>query len=67
MKAFEIKPWALPRGFGARVVARMSFEAAQGFAGGGPTATESRDGEKPPLVPKYLLAGTAGVGSARPR
>lgn len=45
----------------------MGFEAAQGFAGGGPTATKRRDGEKPALVPKYRLAGTAGVGSARPR
>lgn len=49
------------------VVARMSFEAAQGFTGGGPTATESRDGEKPALVPNYRLAGTAGVGSAQPQ
>lgn len=44
----------------------MSFEAAQGFPGGGPTAMENRDREKPALVPKYRLAGTAGVGSAWP-
>lgn len=45
----------------------MSFEAAQGVAGGGPTATESRDEEKPALVPKQRLAGTAGTGSAWPQ
>lgn len=51
------------------VVARISFEAAQGFAGGGPTAMEWRDREKPALVPKYCLAqtGTAGAGSAQPQ
>lgn len=50
-------------------VARMSFEAAQGFAGGAPMAMERRDREKPALVPKYCLAqtGTAGAGSAWPQ
>lgn len=49
------------------VIARKSFETAQGFAGGRPATTGSRGGEKPALVPKHRLAGTAGMGSAWPR
>lgn len=48
------------------VITRMSFETAQGFAGGGPATMGSRGGEKPVLVPKHHLAGTAGIGSAWP-
>lgn len=69
--ALEIKPHALLRGVWCilMAVARMSSEAAQGFAGGGPIAMERRAREKPALVPKYCLAqtGTTGTGSAWPQ